>query len=77
MFNARRMLAVPAVIAMVLLTAAGCPPEAGDSCDPSKDFSYFSSHTDNGKTTTVRLECQPVVDTTGRGLPDRYEWVKV
>jgi hypothetical protein len=85
MFNTRKALIVTrkALIVAALGVAAtvamaGCTPHAGDTCDPSKDFSYLSTHTQNGKTVTVRLVCKQVgVDTTGRGQPDRYEWVKV
>jgi len=64
----RRMLAVSA--AALAFAAAGCTPKAGTSCDPKKDHSYFSTHTENGKTTTVSLACKQV------GI-DRYEWRKV
>lgn len=68
--TSRRVLAAVGLAALVLATAAACPPRAGHGCDPTKDFSYYSTHTDNGKTTTVSLECRQV------GV-DRYEWVKV
>lgn len=61
-------LAVTAVA--VLAASTGCKPVAGASCDPKKDSSYFSSHTEHGKSTTTQLECKRVG-------PDRYEWVKV
>lgn len=51
----------------VLLT--GCTPKAGQGCDPGKEKQYYSTHTENGKTTTVNLECKQV------GI-DRWEWRK-
>lgn len=65
----RRILAAVGLAALVLATAAGCPPRAGGSCDPKKDSSYYSTHHEGGKTTTVSLECKQV------GI-NRYEWVK-
>jgi hypothetical protein len=59
-----------AVALLVLAALAGCTPQAGDSCDPKKDSSFLSSHTENGKTTTTKLECKQV------GI-DKYEWRKV
>ena len=65
----RRMLAAIAAVVLAL-TATGCTPKAGNSCDPKKDHSYFSTHTEKGRTTTVSLECKQT------GI-DRYEWRKV
>jgi len=65
----RPLLALAATVA-ALLTLTGCTPKAGRSCDPDQDSSYFSTHTENGKTTTTRLTCKQV------GI-NRYEWVKV
>lgn len=66
----RKLLAPVALVALVMVTAAACPPRAGQECDPAKGLSYYSTHTDNGKTTTVSLECRQV------GYK-KYEWVKV
>lgn len=66
----RKLLAPTAIAALILITATGCAPRAGQKCDPTKDRSYFSTHSENGKTTTVRLECRQV------GYK-KYEWVKV
>lgn len=68
--NRNKTLAVAALAAATLTALTGCAPRAGDKCDPSKDSSYFSSHTENGKTTTVSLECKQVGYRT-------YKWVKV
>jgi hypothetical protein len=67
--NYRRMLAAVGVAALVFATAAACPPEAGDKCDPKKELQYYSQHTENGKTVTVNLECKEV------GYK-KYKWVK-
>jgi len=70
MLNARKALTLIAVGVAATVSLTGCTPRAGGKCDPSKDSSYLSSHTENGKTVTTRLECKQV------GV-DRYEWVKV
>lgn len=66
----RKLIAPAALAALVVATTTGCTPRAGQECDPTKDRSYYSTHTENGKTTTVSLECRQV------GYK-KYEWVKV
>lgn len=60
-------LAIAATAALLVLT--GCTPQEGGKCDPKKDSSFFSSHTEDGKTKTVRLECKQT------GI-NKYRWVK-
>lgn len=66
----RKLLAPAALAVLIVATTTGCDPRAGEKCDPAKDFGYYSTHSDNGKTTTVNLECREV------GYK-KYEWVKV
>lgn len=64
-----RFTAVIALAATITLGAAGCTPQEGGKCNPKTDSEYYSTHTDNGKTKTVHLECRQV------GI-DKYEWRK-
>jgi hypothetical protein len=69
-FNSHpRPLAVTALTVACLAALTACTPHAGGSCNPKKDFSYFSTHTEHGKTTTTKLVCKQV------GV-NRYEWRK-
>lgn len=59
-----------ALATAALAALTGCAPQAGASCNPKKDSSYLSTHSEHGKTTTTRLECKQV------GI-DKYQWRKV
>lgn len=66
----RKTVALPVILLAATVALSGCTPQAGGKCDPSKDSSYLSSHTENGRTKTTKLECRQV------GI-NKYRWVKV
>lgn len=50
----------PAALTLTILAAfalTACTPHDGDKCNEKTEKQYYSTHTENGKTTTIDLVC--------------------